>query len=231
MINAFALCLHSATVELDKISYGGFRVTHEDLVHFDDPLKGYGGPGLAHLPSIPGQGILLPFPERHGTCPAATIEHACKQLDAVLQSPHPKSLALVALTNHALNACKGHDFELAVATAWTACESLLESLWDEYTRTQAALHSLSVTRKRRAQWAGRDFTASIIVEVMTLAGTISPELSTAIGDVRSKRNKWIHGIAAASYQDAIDAVNLARDLLDEVMDLKFKVAPAVGVSF
>ncbi|MET9310931.1 hypothetical protein ABZX12_03815 [Kribbella sp. NPDC003505] len=231
VINAFALCLHSATVEFDKFSYGGFRITHEDLVHYDDLRQGHGGPGMKHLPLIPLQGYLLPHPSRHGVVPASTIEHACKLLDSVLGCSHPKSLALVALTNHALSACKGHDFELAVASAWTACESLLQTLWDTYTHAQATSHGLSVSKNRRAYWSGRDFTASIIVEVMTLAGTIAPKLSIAIGEVRSRRNKWIHGVAAASYQDAIAAVTLARDLLHEVMDLDFKVAPSVGVSF
>jgi hypothetical protein len=65
---------------------------------------------------------------------------------------------------------------------------------------------------------------------MTLAGVIPTELSTAITNVRVKRNKWIHGIAAADYQDAMNAVNLARDLLRDVLGLEFQVAPTVGVN-
>ncbi|WP_432885932.1 hypothetical protein ACQPYH_02485 [Kribbella sp. CA-245084] len=227
IINALALCLHSATVEEANITYGGFRVTHQDLVHFSESDSGMSWSG-PNLPTVPGHGFVIRH--RNGVCSDSMIAAACNLLDDVLLNEHEKVLDLVVLMNHALVACKGHDFDLAVATAWTVCESLIDSWWREYAETQASRLSLSVDRKRRDLWAGRDFTASIIVETMTLAGVIPADLSKVIGEVRGKRNKWIHGVAAPTYEDAVKAVTLTHDLLEKVVGLNIRLAPSIGVS-
>jgi hypothetical protein len=229
VINAFALCLHSATVQLDNLATEGFRVTHEDLVHFDSLERGFGGPGLARLPVVPGVGYVVPA-NRHGVCSADVIHRACTLLDYVLLSKYANALELSALMNHALTACKGHDFELAVVTAWTVCEVLLDTRWREYTERQSTAQGLPINRKRREVWAGRDFSASVVVEVLTLAGAIPAELKPTIDDVRRKRNRWIHGISNASYRDGTQAIELACDMLREVIKLELHLAPTIGVS-
>jgi hypothetical protein len=229
IVNAFALCLHSATAEVENLATDGFRVTHNDLVHFEDLEKGFGGPGVAHIPVIPGLGHPLSM-YRSGVCSAEVVAAACDQLDLVLRHSNPSALELVVLLNHALTACQGHDFDLSVVTAWTVCEWLLDLRWREFATERAGEVDLTVNADRRQFWQSRDFSASVIAEILTLAGSIPATLHRQMTDVRRKRNRWIHGGESPTYRDAGQAVELARDFLSLVIGLDLRVAPVVGVS-
>ena len=146
LVNAFALCLHSAGIELESPTLGGFRVTHEDLVDGTDLMNGYGGPGMRHMPVAPGTGHVMPL-SRHLVCTEQEIARACELLDHVLETAH-RAPELVALLNESLDACRGHNFGLAVVTAWTVCEVLIQQRWDAYTQKRSQDLGWVVNRDR-----------------------------------------------------------------------------------
>jgi hypothetical protein len=222
--NALALSIHSATIELQNISTGGFRVTHEDLMHFHSTLSGFSGG--AGLPLVPGEGYLMPR-HRAGYCPDEVLLRASELLDGVLSSQEPDALNLVNLLNHGLIACKGHDFDLAVVTAWTVCERVMSRVLLIYAEKQASVHALQVNRDRRRGWDRLG--AANTAEFLALAGLLPAELESRISEIRKVRNAWIHGGGPVGYGIATEAVMLAAALLERYLGLAFKVAPSVGV--
>lgn len=222
--NALALSIHSATLELDNLSTGGFRVTHEDLMHFHSTLSGFSGG--ADLPLVPGEGYLMPR-NRFGLCREEVLLRASELLEGVLASDEPEALNLVNLLNHGLIACKGHDFDLAVVTAWSVCERVMGQVLLTYAEKQASAHSLQVNRGRRRNW--NRLGAATTAEVLALAGLLPSELESRVSEIRKVRNAWIHGAEPPTYGDATESVMLAAALLERYLGLAFKVAPTVGV--
>jgi hypothetical protein len=222
--NAFALCLHSATADIQNLATDGFRLTHEDLTHYDN----LGQPIYPSAPVAPGLGYVLPH--RMGVCPAGVVDAACSRLDEVLLHANPNAVDLVVLLNHALTACRGHDFDLAVVTAWTVCETLLDQSWREYAEQRATNVSLPVNADRRAFWSGREFSASAVTEILVLGGAVPAALHAPLSDVRRKRNRWIHGIKPPVHDDAVQAITVARQLMSHILGLDMHVVPTVGVT-
>lgn len=228
LINVFALCLHTAAIELDMPTFGGFRVTHEDLVDSRDLKQGMGGPGLRHMPVSPEVGgYVVPF--RHLVCIEDEIARACALVDEVLARGE-RLREIVALLNHALDACRGHDFGLAVVTAWTVAEVLIQARWKVHTEQAAAAVGFAANADRRKFWEGRDFTAAVVTDMLTLAGELPTDLHQRITKTRQKRNAWAHDIGRIGYAEAVDAVVLARDLLALVHGIDLKVSPRISLS-
>jgi hypothetical protein len=223
--NALALSIHSATLELDKLATGGFRVTHEDLMHFHSSLSGFSGG--AGLPLVPGEGYLMPR-LRTGCCREEVLLRASELLEDVLSSVDPEALNLINLLNHGLIACRGHDFDLAVVTAWSVCERVMGQLLLTYAEAQASAHSLPLNRDRRNNW--NRLNAATTTEVLALAGQVPPDLEERVSRIRKVRNAWIHGGDPVSYGMATESVMLAATLLERYQGLAFRVAPSVGVA-
>lgn len=229
IINCFALCLHSAGVELEAPTLGGFRVTHEDLIDTADLHQGASGHALSRLPYSPTDGgYLIPF-GRHLVCSADEIGRACDLLDTILQTPH-RAVQLTALVNESLDACRGHDFGLAVVTAWTVIEVLLQQLWDEYTKARCSELEWSVNRDRRKFWQGRDFTAAVVTDLLTLAGKVPIDLHPRLNAIRKKRNEWAHDIAPVNFRDATEAIDVGREMLSLVLNIEMQLSPKVSLS-
>lgn len=222
--NALALAIHSATVEVQGTSTGGFRVTHEQLMHFHSSGNGFSNSG--QLNRVPGHGVLMPR-NRHSVCSVEVLERACQTLDDLLQHPDARTLDLFELLNTSVVACRGHDFDLAAVGAWAVCEAVLGSALDEYAHGQAEAHQLSVTVGRRAQWSRLG--AATTTEVLALAGVLPTGLDERLSAARKARNAWIHRGEPVGYLAATSSTQLAADLLGRFGWPTVTVAPTVGV--
>ena len=222
--NALALGIHSATVEIQDTTTGGFRVTHEQLMHFHSSGNGVSNSG--QLTRVPGHGVLMPR-HRHAVCPAEVLERACQTLDELLRHRDERTLDLFELLNTSVVACRGHDFDLAAVGAWAICEAVLGSVLDEYARRQAEAHQLLVDAGRRAQWSRMN--AAATSELLALAGVLPAGLDERLGRARKARNAWIHGGKPVGYAAATDATQLAANLLGQFGWPSVTVVPTVGV--
>ena len=78
-----------------------------------------------------------------------------------------------------------------------------------------------MNKDRVKKLEGRDFTASIVTEVLELSGVINFELFRGIDDARRKRNAWLHSLNAIEDKDASSAMRTAIEL--------FQVATGVAL--
>ena len=92
-----------------------------------------------------------------------------------------------------------------------------------------------INADRRAKLKGRDFTASIISEYLSLSGILPFEQYKLSCDVRQTRNYWLHELHAIDGTDAAKAIGLAQFMLcsAKVLDVSipFHVIGTVPVAW
>lgn len=228
VINAFSLCLHTARLENENFSIDTFRIDHQDLFHLtgEDVSSGMGGNGLRKLPTPLVGGYLRDY-YKHGIIPKTSLDLACEVLESIISCEYDKSLDLASLLNDAATSFSNHEFASSLITAWTVCETLLQHHWTSYMKSR---HGSTINSSRKQKLIGRDFTASVVSEVLELAEIIDPETLNALDKARKARNAWMHSIKSPSYEDARDAIGLAARMLGGVLGRNVRVELPLGVS-
>jgi Domain of unknown function (DUF4145) len=83
-----------------------------------------------------------------------------------------------------------------------------------------------VSSDRRSKLTGgRDFTASVISEFLSLADVIPFDLFQMLSKVRKVRNDWMHELRPVTRSDANEAVQLAQRMLNFVDRLGIDIVP------
>ena len=99
--------------------------------------------------------------------------------------------------------------------AWGACEQLVSILWTSLIKEAKATASDNgnVGGERRKKLRGRDYTASIMVEMLENNGKIPHGLYRELEIARKTRNKWAHEMRVPKPSEAHLCVRAARSLL------------------
>ncbi|MFJ5739086.1 hypothetical protein [Streptomyces microflavus] len=213
LINAFSLCLHSSRVIGENFGSPPFKIDHQDLFHLsgDDVREGVGGNGLQKLPAmVAGGGYLRDF-HRHGVIPESSFDLTCETLDFLVTHNYEKALDLASLLNESLTSYANHEFASSLITSWAICETLLQHRWNVYVNREG------VTSARRKRLTGRDYTASIMSEVLELGGAITPETLISLDKARKARNSWMHSISQPDFKSAGECITLATSMLGETL--------------
>ncbi|MFF3582679.1 hypothetical protein [Streptomyces mirabilis] len=229
LINAFSLCLHSSRISEENLETDGFRIDHFDLLHLtNEEPPSVSGQAIAAIPVIPGLGFTVDF-RRGGAVPASTIQYACDLLDFVISHDVSKAFDLVVLMNDALASFKAHDFSASLITAWTVCETLIEHRWKGYVAKQCE-SGAPLTSDRKKLLFGRDYTISIITQILELAHALEPDMLALLDRVRKRRNAWMHSIKAPTYLEAADSLNAAAILLSQALGRDIPIGRSIGAS-
>lgn len=226
MINGFSYCLHVARITEENHGMVGFRVNHADLLQFADNGFGVSGPAVSRLPMLPGIGFSVAF-GRGEIIPETTIDAAASLLDSIMLHDFGKALELITLANDALVSYKAHDFSAALVTAWTICEALLEHYWRTYIGDSS---TQPVSRKRLDKLTGRDFTASVISEILELAQVIDPELLELLDRIRKGRNGWMHSIKSPDREMVADSLVLVTRMLEQTLGNDLPLNLSIGAT-
>ncbi|MEU0547880.1 hypothetical protein [Micromonospora sp. NPDC005979] len=183
MAESFSFRLHSARFTHERNLGGtGFRVDPHRLLHLDDNGIGMGG-DVRGMPPMIGGGFLSPV-LRSGVVPEASLRTACQFLDQLIGGKNPsRGTSLAALMNDAVVSYNSHEFSSSLVSAWTICEALLQDRWEKHLADVASM--VPLTAKRRKFLLGRDFTASIVIENLAIAGKYPLDLYEQIGVSRN----------------------------------------------
>lgn len=180
---------------------------------------------LAHLgyPRPPGDRMIV--------LTENTIDQACKLLDAVLKES--EIAQVVELLYRGCYRYSFHDFSLAAVIAWTVCEKLLNTSWVKHLDhvRASADPSSKMSKSRFDKLTGRDYSASIITEFHELVGLLPFEMYERLNAARQVRNNWMHKLAQVSDQQAIDALQIAQDMLNHVFQLKLSIQLSRSTSY
>jgi len=158
-----------------------------------------------------------------GIAPSEALDEASKLADEIIGGAYTGTPDLVALLNRGASAFHDHSFEQALILAWAVTEACQSELWKRYISDAANAQTLNMNRDRRERLHGRDFTASVISEVLSMAGILSDDLKRRMDSARSARNKWMHGIRPPTTDVARESIIVACELLNRIAQLELPI--------
>ncbi len=172
--------------------------------------------------------------------PENILQTSIDMTNAAMAKNFDDTITLADLLLHAFSLHESGKFEASQIIAWTIAEKCLNDLWNTYLYELNENHTASGTEgrfinsARKDKLTGRDFTASIISEVLSLSGILPFEMYELTSRVRKKRNDWLHHLGAIGRPDATEALSLAQIMLRKTgvfdVEIPFQVIGAVPIA-
>ena len=173
---------------------------------------------------------------RSHVLPMQTIEKSFETFEALVGSNVPECLTMSAILLQSAKSYGEHDFSTALTMSWTVLEKLVSALWekmleDNRSRVEghAAIPFIGGDRKKKLQ--GRDYTASVRIEVLSLLGHINIEMYNDLNKVRTSRNDWLHNFEQVDEILAALAARTAQRLFEQVIKVKLSLTISRSISY
>lgn len=238
-LNAFYLLLDSATLEIEGFTYfnlheittrDAFRATYLDGVATGERIA---TESLASTFQVgrSASDYRTEMPIEHDSrirnrCVVsfAVISHAASKFEQVVATRGLEKT--VATFAKSLAEYKVGNYETSVVLAWFIIETAINALWVKYLEGQnsklpSGKRRISEVRKRFL--IGRDFTTSIVLNMMELSGVLNHEMFEEIDAVRGFRNKIVHGHKFSPGADeAQSALQAARAMIETQLGFRFQ---------
>jgi len=249
VLNAHLACLCTKLCERQGQAIPKMVVSPSDIIalkSLDESGMNFGDMrvgalALARFPSTYAQGLPATFDwrliMRNVVIEIDTVAESFQLLDTVLQHPAPYALIVTDLYARSCKAYEDHNYSLCLVMAWAITEKLVQELWDRYLEAnrEREIDGAKVTfinRSRRDLLTdGRDFHASVIGEILSLANSLPFPLHKDISRVRQARNDWLHELKPLSREDALLSVSVAERMLNLVYGLNFRVPLVASLHF
>jgi hypothetical protein len=229
IMNAFLAFMYTKELRAANFARKIMIVTPELIVSMKDidTISGFGSSRVSQLYLLASQAQgsvdtqYLYFDERvSGRYGIATEVVAAAADDlATLMKVYPEDGVLIAdLMLRAGKSGQDHNYSAALIAYWAIIEKMLQELWQKYQADNRKRDAKPfVTSARMKKLEGRNYTASVISEILSLVGYLETELYRQVDYVRSKRNDWIHKLGGKiSNEDAAKAGEVASKLLEDV---------------
>jgi hypothetical protein len=147
--------------------------------------------------------------------PADAICKASEYMNAIFDAYGDDAIELLSLLHGATSHYANHEFSSCLVIGWSVVENLQNRLWREYI-DQAALENggfTEISRDRLKQLNGRDFSASVVSQLLSLARTIDDGRLKQMNTARKARNDFAHYLKPVSHNVAFVPVSLAAAII------------------
>ena len=128
------------------------------------------------------------------------VAHSFESLNQVLQLEGGRYIPIVEAAYQ--SACRSMELRSgeSLAIGWTACEQLVSDEWKQLLATSdvGRTEDAKMTRDRKKKLLGRDYTASVMVEILELHGRLTDTLYKNLEIARKARNNWAHDMTVPS---------------------------------
>ena len=244
-LNTFYLLLDSSTIELSNFCYfnlheitnrDAFRVRYEEgkctgeniameSIASVFQMGRYSSSYQSGVPTEYDSQIMM-----RQVIPLEVIRHAVAEFTKVIATPGlEKTLSSFAKS---LSEYKVGNYETSVVLSWFITEAALSQLWKGHIdnlNTDFPDGRKRINRERRDFLTGRDFTISLISNLLELWGALPHAQFQDIDAVRGFRNKIVHNHNfAPGPNEAQLALKTAQAMIDRIWELRF--TPSLGYS-
>ena len=154
------------------------------------------------------------------------VEHSLDLLDSILVTGDSVLVQMIEAVYMAAHRHHEKRFGEAVILAWGVCEQLISSAWSkllEDTNTSGNVAD-RMPKVRRAKLTGRDYTASVMVEMLEISGRIDHDLYRLLEVARKARNKWAHEMRVPKQSEVIFCIRAVERLLRHVRGVHLSVS-------
>lgn len=135
---------------------------------------------------------------------AKVIERSVQSFEQLLDVPRAPRACHGLL--HAIDHYRHWQFDQALILAWTTCEAMLGVLWERYFTDSAKRAGLTLNHDHRKKLKSSEFSSSVILENLTLAGCVAQELYDELVKARGARNRWVHQLERVSQASVSSAI-------------------------
>ncbi len=163
---------------------------------------------------------IRPFPRR--VLEKEVIEHSFKLLDQILSLEDAPLIQWIEAAYIAACRYTEKRFGETVVLAWSVCEQLLSLAWDTLQDDIKIANRMPPKRKKKLE--GRDYTASVIIELLEMNNRLDHDLYKLLEDVRKSRNDWAHRMRVPEKNDAIKAVRAVEGLFWNVKKIRLSLS-------
>lgn len=143
------------------------------------------------------------------------VAHSFQALDHVISLEGGRYIPIVEAAYQ--SACRSVElrFGESIAVGWTVCEQLVSQEWKDLLASSDTGRSdeTKMSRDRRRKLLGRDYTASVMVEMLELHGRLSDSLYGNLETARKARNNWAHDMEVPSGSDVWACQQAVQELL------------------
>jgi hypothetical protein len=153
--------------------------------------------------------------------PENVLQAAVDMTDTAIVKDFDNVATLAELLLHSLSLYESGKYAASHISAWTVAEWCLNELWKTHLRELDNQHPVPgseekfINSERKQKLTGRDFTASILSEFLSLAGILPFDKYKLASRVRQTRNDWLHNLHTIDMVDATEAIRLAQFMLRE----------------
>ena len=159
--------------------------------------------------------------------PPDVVQSAADMTDKAMADEARDTATLAELLLHSFHLHESGKYEASHIAAWTIVERCLNDKWQTHLQSLNSRRSPDgsaerfISSNRRQKLTGRDFTASIISEFLSLSDLLSFENYKVTCRVRQARNDWLHRLHAIGPREVGEAIRLAQLLLrdTELLDV------------
>lgn len=246
VLNAFLTCLYSAQTELQSGFVRHMWVAGRDVAtRLSLDSSGGSGQVSEYFRSCryrrtyqEGLPIWLDsrLADRITVVTVETLERASELLERLLEIGLTRGIERVDYMHQARQALWEGRYSLCLTLNWAVIESLVNQIWKAWYQAQDRDLEESekknndekfLSKDRKGTLDGKDFTNSIVSEILSLNGLITWEHYRDLKRVRSARNSFLHTLEAVAEEAALLSVGLAEKLFEHVEQVRFRV-PAAG---
>jgi hypothetical protein len=230
IMNAHSICLKASIAAKQNYGVPATGISPHSVLHIsdvDDPTESVGFKRQwdsyrysARYISQYNQGLPAEFDPRVGhrfiVVSTDTLQDAADRLEKCVDKESDGALKLCGLGNLAVSSLEDHDYPRCLVTCWVVIEAFLNKKWKTYLNEGRALkvsdERIFINKNRFEKLTSTNYTASIIIENLSLLGKLSFEEYVIIEDVRKARNKWMHELKDVQLSSAQTALRAAAEL-------------------
>lgn len=229
VLNAHQACLVTAERLMNRSSGAGFPVTAWSSYkavtlgtpppYHDDTESLH---ALVHNLSNNKYG-LSPAPLKHRRAlDVALVNRSFDLLDDLLRNGDLTAIRLVEAGFIAGNRKREKRFGEAITLGWTICEQIVAIAWRRQLEEVQRQDAERMPKDRRSKLLGRDYTASVMVEMLELTGVLDRDLFRKLEVARKARNKWAHEMREPREGEVWACLSAIELLMSKVLDIPFR---------
>lgn len=160
--------------------------------------------------------------ERSDNVESDTLDHALEIMRKFEEAIGENAVGLMSLVYTACHQYSLHQFSSAHVMAWTSIEATLKAMWK---RLQSEIDldrggHTTLNNRRRKLLAGRDYTASVVAQILSINRKIDDKTLERLTDARRRRNDFVHSLAPVDLTDAGKAIRLATDMMGNLAGIR-----------
>jgi hypothetical protein len=161
------------------------------------------------------------------------VAHSIDLLDSILSQGDIILIQMVEAAYVAASRRVEKRFGESVTLAWGVCEQLISQVWGDFLKEIKLTGIIDgrMPKDRFKKLIGRDYTASVMVEILELNGKIDHQLYRLLEVARKARNNWVHQMRVPKESESNICIQAVQRLFNHVkgFQLSFQSGSRGGV--